>query len=112
MSYQFYQIIHYSGIIVLFFGLGALFGAGRSLKPAAIAHGVGLLLVLVGGFGLQAKLMPGQFPGWMISKIAIWIVLGATLVLLKRKVLPPIGAALLAVGLGVVATLLAVLKPF
>ncbi len=97
-----YKLIHVVGIIVLFVSLGAMLGAGKSLKVAAAGHGIGLVLILVSGFGLQAKLNLG-FPVWMMGKLAIWLALGAVMVLIKRKVLPVPAVAAVVIALGTVA---------
>ena len=52
-----------------------------------IFHGVGMLIVLVGGFGLLAKLKPGgsMFPHWAYIKLGIWLVLGGSVAVIARK---------------------------
>jgi len=97
-----YQLLHVVGVIVLFVSLGAMLGAGKSLKGAAVGHGIGLVLILVSGFGMAARLEIG-FPGWMIGKLAIWLALGAVMVLIKRKALPVAAIAAIVIGLGTVA---------
>ena len=57
-----YKLIHYLGIFFLLSGLGGLIFAEREhLKLAVISHGIGLLLIVLGGFGMQAKMHLG-FP--------------------------------------------------
>lgn len=120
MSYQFYKIIHVLGIMLVFLAFGGLAVVGLSsdasrLKPArtllASFHGVGMLLLLVAGFGLIAKL-GGGFPGWMIAKVVIWLVLGASVVVFRKK--PDAGKPMLIVLpiLGLIAAGLALYKPF
>jgi hypothetical protein len=104
-----YKIIHFVGLIVLFLGIGSLITADPK-KPSAfripaMIHGIGLLLILISGFGLQAKLKLG-FPVWMISKLVILIALGGSIALIKRKVLPPAVVYLLAIILGGIAAYL------
>lgn len=121
MSYEFYKIIHFAGIALVLTGLaglltvkmsgGALEGKTKSLVFGA--HGLGLLLVLVSGFGLLARLnMVQALPGWVYGKLAIWLILGGLIALLKRK--GHIGAPLyvLLIGIFIVAAYLAVTKPF
>lgn len=54
---------------------------GRSRKVIGAAHGIGMLLILVGGFGMLARIGftggIGAFPGWLWGKITVWTVLGA-----------------------------------
>jgi hypothetical protein len=42
-----------------------------------ITHGLGLLLVLVAGFGMLAKLGIHGVPTWAALKLIIWVALGA-----------------------------------
>lgn len=120
MSYQFYKILHVLGIMLVFTGFGGLAVVGMStdaarLKPArtllSIFHGVGLLLLLVAGFGLIAKL-GGGFPGWMIAKIAIWLLFGASIVVFKRKADAAKPMLIVLPILGLIAGALALYKPF
>ena len=106
-----YKIIHFIGLIVLFTGLGALI-ASDPKKPAAfrrpaMIHGIGLFLLLLSGFGLSlsAKLEIG-FPGWMLAKLVILLLLGVMIVLIKRRVIPTPLLYLLAIILGSVAAYL------
>ncbi|MBT6399946.1 MAG: hypothetical protein HOK04_09175 [Verrucomicrobia bacterium] len=104
-----YKIIHFVGLIVLFLGIGSLMTSDPK-KPAsfrlpAMIHGIGLLLILVSGFGLQAKLKLG-FPIWMISKLVILLVLGGSIALIKRRALPPIVIYILVIFLGSIAAYL------
>jgi hypothetical protein len=102
MDINTYKLLHVIGIIVLFVSLGMMLGAGKSMKSAACGHGIGLILILVSGFGLSAKLKLG-FPAWMMGKLAIWLALGAVMVLIKRKALPVPGVAAIVIALGAIA---------
>ncbi len=118
MPVELYEILHVLGILLLFTSYGALIARAylgsddvRLRKLGGVTSGVGLFLVLLGGFGLQAKYHIG-FPAWLWVKIVIWIVLGAMLVWINRKpqlALPLFWATL---GLGFIAVLMVVLKPF
>jgi hypothetical protein len=93
ISYSVYKLIHILGICGVVMGLGAAFAASRvsvslsgDQKPAitrkiiAITHGLGLFLVLLGGFGMLARLqMHWPLPWWVIVKIIVWVGLGAWL---------------------------------
>lgn len=110
-----YRQIHLIGVIVLFLGLGGMLShAGRDQKAPwvyAVLHGLGLLAILVAGFGSQARLELG-FPGWLLVKIGVWILLAALPFLVRRGWIPAFLAWLVAAGLGGLAVWLAVLKPF
>ena len=82
LDYNVYKLIHIVGIITLFMGFA--YGMKQWSKGAAIAHGVGLLLILVTGMGMVGK----NFAPWVFIKLAIWLALGGALVVVKRKLLP------------------------
>ena len=92
MSYEFYKFLHYAGVLFLFMAMGGLAfhqlsgGSGeKANKLASITHGVALLVILVAGFGLLARIgMQDGIPTWAYIKLAIWLVMGAALTLLKR----------------------------
>ena len=86
MSYEIYKIIHLLGLTMVVLSLGgiivhAINGGTKSTnafrKGAVITHGVGLLLLLVAGFGMLARLGIHSFPGWVVGKLVIWLTLGA-----------------------------------
>jgi hypothetical protein len=118
MAHQFYQLIHLTGIFMIFLAYGGLIirsATGSDNKGirrlGAMTSGIGLLLSLVGGFGLLARLNYG-WPGWVLVKVAIWIALGGMIVLINRK--PQLSQILwwTTILLGLVALLMVVLKPF
>jgi uncharacterized membrane protein len=121
MSYEFYKILHIIGLLLTVFGL---FGLSSVLwndsapKPQLrkiwiVSHGVGLLLLLVAGFGLAARLgLAGQLPGWIYAKLAIWLLVGGSLSLVKRKPRKSALWTLLIFVLVILAVILAVTKPF
>ena len=98
-----FKFVHYLGIFLLLVGLGGLiFAEKEKIKLATISHGIGLLLIFLGGFGMQGMTKIG-FPVWFIVKVVIWLVLGATLVIAKRKLLPPAATWTLVVVLACIA---------
>ncbi|MBV2169362.1 MAG: hypothetical protein KUL82_11715 [Bdellovibrio sp.] len=121
MSYEFYKVLHLLGLMLLFFGFGGLLVAAYSkaeLKKAArimgfITHGLGLLFILVSGFGMAARLgLAAGLPGWVHAKIAIWVLLGVGISLVKRKGYIGWPVAVLLLGLGTSAAFIAINKPF
>lgn len=94
MSYEFYKILHLTGLVLLFSGLISLLtlkviGAevnGPTKKFSFISHGIGLFLILLSGFGLMARLgIIRDMPNWIYVKLAIWLYFGLTIALIKRK---------------------------
>ena len=118
MSYAIYKIIHLTGVMMIFLSLGGLIcrsiladNEKRLKRFAGITIGIGLIIVLISGFGLITKLSIG-FPGWIIGKLTIWIIIGGLIGLINRK--GTLGVILwwLIIGLGCIAATLAVNKPF
>ena len=121
MPYEFYKILHMTGIVLLFSGLICLLTLkvtgvtvdGSAKKFAFITHGVGLFLLLLSGFGLLARLgLAQQMPNWVYIKILIWLVFGGILVLIKRK--PKLGWSMYIplLTIFIIAAYVAVTKPF
>ncbi len=121
MSYEVYKTLHLLGAFALIASLGgaavwAANGKARednTLRSAiAAVHGTALLVILVAGFGLLAKLgMMSAVPPWAWAKLLIWFALAACLSVAMRK--PELGKLLFfAVPvLGGLAAWLAVTKP-
>lgn len=96
LSYGFYKILHFIGIFMTIGALSAMciYVAGGGTKPqfasrklVSAFHGIGLVLALIGGFGLLARLgvMHGALPGWVIAKLIVWVILGGMPALIWRK---------------------------
>ncbi|RBP42386.1 hypothetical protein DES53_10692 [Roseimicrobium gellanilyticum] len=103
MSPAFYHIAHLVGLILLFVGFGALASGNRK---GMMYHGIGLLILLIAGFGMIAKIKQGMpsmsyTEPWLIAKYAIFLILGLVLpVLAKRKMLPANAVLWIAILLG------------
>ena len=124
ISYQAYKVIHLFGVFLTLAALAGLAlaaanGATRQTNQArkliSLSHGIGLLVILLGGFGLLARLgvMHGSaFPGWVWAKLAIWVTMGALVALPYRR--PDLARTVFIVlpFLGAVAAWLAISKPF
>ncbi|MDX1502117.1 MAG: hypothetical protein R3325_07125 [Thermoanaerobaculia bacterium] len=121
MSYETYKLFHVLGMLLIFFGLGgvAVHAAGGGQrddnplrKALGAAHGVGLLLLLVAGFGMLARLQLSFASGWLWAKIAIWLVLGfATMLPYRSRSLARWSVVIFPL-LGLAAAYLARFKPF
>ena len=92
MDPDFYQVLHIIGISMVFLGYGALLarsmaapGNASVRKLGSITSGIGLLLILVAGFGLVAKLGYNYTETWILVKLATWLLLGGLIVLINRK---------------------------
>jgi len=94
MNYEIYKIVHLLGLTLVVLSLGGIIvhtinGGTKATnsfrKVAVITHGVGLLLLLVAGFGMLARLGIHSFPGWVVGKLVIWLALGAFIALAYKK---------------------------
>ena len=80
MPHSTYLILHLTGLLFLALAIGGLVISKTSdnAKTLKILHGVGLFLLLLGGFGMLARLSIGwPFPVWIFVKLFTWFVLGA-----------------------------------
>jgi len=86
VSYEFYKLLHIFSLIGATTALGGLItGATGGFRRALVAlHGTALFIMLVAGFGALAKLGVGGLPGWVTTKLVIWLVLGAIVVPARR----------------------------
>ena len=122
ISYSVYKVVHLLGVLMVFLALGGVAtnainsGAKKHAwsKAIGITHGIGLVLSLIGGFGLLARLgiIQGGFPGWVSAKLTIWILFAGLIAVIPRKPLWAKGIWPLIIILGGVAAYLAGSKPF
>jgi len=117
MPYEFYKLAHYLGLALSLLGLGAIWAhsvkSPQDKRPSwmAAVHGLGLLLLLIAGFGLLARIGEHSFPLWVWLKIAVWLIIGGSPVLFRRK---PQWALFLGITAAVLVTLagwIAIFKP-
>lgn len=123
LPYSLYKIVHILGIALALVSLGGLLvhalNGGQKHDNAArrlliVMHGTGALFVLVGGFGLLARIgfaHGSGFPLWLWVKLALWATLAAIVILPYRA---PQAARPLLVALPLLAMLaaaMAVYKP-
>ena len=94
MSADLYKVIHLLGLISLFLGLAsALMPADTPQRKIGLRfHGIGLFLLLLGGFGLLAKMPHIGFAWWIWVKLILWFGFGAMPLIGKRGLMPPAAA--------------------
>jgi hypothetical protein len=111
MSLQFYHFLHLIGLILVFIGIGGMLSS-EGAKKAMMWHGFGLLISIVSGFGMLAKLgIMGTMPVWAWIKIGLWLVLGFLPVLAKRRVIATPLVVLIAAITGAALAYLGYFKP-
>lgn len=114
MPLTFYKLLHLIAMLSALVALGGLItGPSPGFRKALVAvHGTAMLILLVAGFGAHAKLGLDGFPAWLWAKLAIWLVLGAIVVPIRKK---PESKGLWLVVVIVLASMsswLALYKPF
>ena len=111
MSLQTYHYLHIVGLILVFIGFGGLLSS-EGARKAMKWHGIGLVISLVSGFGMLAKMgIMSAMPVWVWIKIALWLVLGFLPLLAKRRVLSAQVVVLIAIVVGAVLAYLGYFKP-
>ena len=118
MPFTFYKLIHLVGVFMVFLSFGGLIireltgVRTKELKSlCGLTNGIGMLLTLVGGFGLTVKLGIGM-PGWVIGKMVIWVFFAIVISVINRN--PNLGKILwwVILFLGAGAGFLVIFKPF
>jgi len=115
--YHIYLILHFVGILMVFMAFGSMI-ARSALQPdnvswrkfGSILSGIGLVLILLGGFGMLARLNLG-FPGWAIIKTVIWVALGAMTAIINKKPQAAKPLWFITLILGILAVLTVTFKP-
>lgn len=122
MPYPVYKLIHFFGIFVLLTTLTIacmhlLRGGTRADLPrrrsVMAAHGSASFLILLGGFGMLARLgiVQGGLPGWILLKLGVWILLSFAMAFVVRAESVARLTLLLAPLLALVAAGVALYKP-
>jgi len=119
MGLSIFQWLHYVSLMMLFLGfggliLGALIAQSREFpyrRGFVLLHGVGLLFLFVSGFAQLGLLKLSPMPTWVVLKIFIWLALGLLLSVILRKPYLNKWMWIMVVGLGSLASYLAVFKP-
>ena len=123
MPYAVYKLTHLFGIFVLLITLvlpfmHLLHGGTRADFPRrrslALTHGAASFLVLLGGFGMLARLgiVQDGLPTWILLKLTVWLVLSAALALALRTTAAARAVLLAAPLLALLAAGIAIYKPF
>jgi hypothetical protein len=90
-----YKWLHLVGVFLIVMSFGSLIyrsasGAETQIfskRKLSIVHGIGMLLSLVGGFGMLARLgiSHGDWPSWVSVKFGIWLSLGLLIAAVNRS---------------------------
>jgi hypothetical protein len=121
-----YEVLHVLGIAFVMCAFGGIAmhasAGGRwkgegSMRALKVAHHIGMFCLLVGGFGMLARIGIARggiasFPGWLWAKIAIFLVLGGTVSLPYRQPRLALPAFFLTPTLAALAVYFALFKPF
>jgi hypothetical protein len=121
-SHQLYNVVHIVGLVLLMAALGGLalsaqVPSGSSRPPrrfVMILHGLGMFLMLLGGFGMMARLGIVQgtsWPGWVWVKVGVWVALGISAFLPYRFPRTSQPLLFLLPVLGGLAAYMAIYKP-
>ena len=114
MNPVYYHILHVFALLVLTAQTFAAFAnpAPENRRQTVILTGIASLLMLISGFGLLAKLYPGQFPAWVIVKLVCWLVFSALAGLAYRR--PHLRSKLALVGFSalLIALVMVYARPF
>lgn len=121
-SYELYSFLHIFGVIILFYGVGGLVthllqgGSKESLqcrKCIGIHHGVALVMILVSGFGMMAR-MHYSFGDnkWLFVKIACWLIMGGFTALAYKRIIPTNWLWWVGLSIAGTAVTMVVFKPF
>ena len=121
LSYSVYKVVHLLGVLLVFTAVGGVVAhaAGGGTKDSnsfkkqlAMAHGIGLALALITGFGLLARLDVSMSSGWVIGKLVIWLFMGAATALPYRGESLARTLLFLLPLVGAISAYLAIYKPF
>ncbi|MCH2154802.1 MAG: hypothetical protein MK080_02240 [Opitutales bacterium] len=113
-----YNLLHFAGIFLVYLGYGGLiFRAALGSEDKALRKfggmmsGIGLFLILLGGFGMHARLGYSHGDFWFLAKMAIFLVLGGSIALINRK--PALNKAwfFMTLALGLIAAYMGSFKP-
>jgi len=122
ISYSIYKLIHLFGLLLAFSALGGMAvhaASGGTARASGVRgtvltmHGTGVFLLILGGFGMLARLgvVHGGLPGWILAKLGIWTVIAVLAALPYRQPALARWTLIALPFLGGLAAYLAVYKP-
>lgn len=89
-----YKLFHLVGIMMVFLSLGGamVYAINGGVKAnnqwrtaVGITHGIGVVLILVSGFGMLARLgIHWPWPAWVMIKLVIWLLIGVLTAIIYR----------------------------
>ncbi len=116
MPYEAYKVIHLTGVFLLMLSFGGIYINSKNetkIKWLLAFNGIGLVVSLIGGFGLMARLnMMSGWPKWIFFKLAIWVLFAILPSIAMRKKINPKTMTLITLALGAFAVYLVNYKPF
>jgi hypothetical protein len=123
ISFAVYRLIHFVGLTFVLAALGGVAhhaasggtrASSRGRVLIATFHGMGLFLILLGGFGQLARMGIGHggLPGWVWGKLVIWLLFGGVIALSYRRPQWALGLFAAVPVLASVAAWMAIFKPF
>jgi uncharacterized membrane protein SirB2 len=117
-----YKILHLLGVMMVFLAFGGVIlhaingGEKREnifRRHVMLTHGIGLAFLLISGFGMLARFgIHWPWPGWVVGKFIIWLLLGVLIAFVYKKAERGKTLWFAVLLLGVVSAYLALLKPF
>ncbi len=115
MDPQLLKLCHLIGAFCLFLGFGGILAIGENRtninKLVASLNGAGLLILFLTGFASQGVQKFG-FPGWLVTKMVLWVALVLLFVFAKKGKIPAKIAVLASLAIGAFAAYLCLLRPF
>ena len=123
MSYLTYRLIHLGAVFGILSALSAasilrLSASDDSSRPHArtfkVVHAIAAFLILLGGFGMLARLgtAEGGLPGWIVAKMGIWLAVAGAMWLQSRSRSGAKAVLVLVPVLALLAAVTALTKPF
>lgn len=111
-AYTIAKTLHIIGAFMVVLGAGALVfekEGGAPRKLIMIFHGIGMLVLFLAGFAILG-FQKYQFGLWVIVKLVIWLIFGASVVLAKKGIIfKGVGGWIAVIVLAAIAAAMAVM---